>query len=327
MEPTTTTNHLEHLAWDGPIGLPIAMLAALGLLLVFAWALHRERGVIGRRNAALFWLLRAGALGIALWMLLAPTTLRVQRSESRQAVAVVTDVSGSMHTVDPAGTAEDFRWLMSADAAGREAAADRALAAAGIADRQLSVATQVLREYRAESRVRDAAMASQIALDRVRENLKAVIETRDRWLTSSAAVNANDPLDLATRILATLDAPEFQAFSDLAKALERGRAPSQRGWRESLPDLGYRLVSLGRRLAELALRVGNAEQEAHSTSRQPADPETSRLARVGTFVNSLEKTVLGPLRDSVDIRYCIFDETLTSVPQAGSVREQIVRHA
>jgi hypothetical protein len=150
MEPTTTTNNLEHLALDGPVGLPIALAVALGLLLLFAWALRREQSVIGKRYAVFFWLLRAAALGIVFWMLLAPTTVRVQRSETRQSIAVVADVSGSMTTVDPPGTSDDFRWALSAAGSlpdSATGAADKALAAAGIAEQQLRLAARALREH------------------------------------------------------------------------------------------------------------------------------------------------------------------------------------
>src|SRR5687767_11390957 len=116
--PPTTTDNLEHLALDGPIALPIAVVVAIGLLVLFGWALRRERGVVGKRSAVVFWLLRAAALGIVLWMLLAPTTVRVRRSTIRQSVAVVTDVSRSMDTVDPLGTSDEMRWALAAKGGG-----------------------------------------------------------------------------------------------------------------------------------------------------------------------------------------------------------------
>ena len=150
----------------------------------------------------------------------------------------------------------------------------------------------------------EATAAARNAIDRVRGNLRNVDEHLQRWSDVSESGKSTDPSALANRILKMLDGPDFQAFVDLAKALERGRTPSQRGWRESLPDLGYRLVGIRRRLAELARTVSAEEQQflAKENRSPPSVAQSSRLSRVGAFVKTLEDAVLGPLRNTVDIR-------------------------
>ena len=85
----TTTNNLEHVALDGPVGLPMAIGVALVLLGLFTWSLTRERRILGSRFTVLFWVLRATALGVAIWMLMGPTRVLVEVSTTRKSVAVL----------------------------------------------------------------------------------------------------------------------------------------------------------------------------------------------------------------------------------------------
>ena len=331
MQPTITDNS-EHLALDGPMGFPIAIVVAFVLLLLFAWALRREQGVIGQGNAVFFWLLRAVALGVVIWMLLAPTTVRVRRSTTRRAVAVVTDVSRSMATVDPAGTSDDLRWALSAGRVSDSAtqAADKALAAAGIAEHRLRQATQALREHRAESSVLEATSAARNAISRVSENVKAVVDRTPRTDAHSDSKKSAADSSLATRILKMLAGPDFQAFTNLAKALERGRTPAQQGWRESLPDLEHRMAGIRRRLAELARNIAELDEQ-NLKKDQPAviasAGQTSRLTRVGGFVQCLQDNVLHALRETADIHYSEFDETLSLLANQDSPAQALRRHA
>ncbi len=329
---STTTDSLEHLALDGPVGLPLAVAVAIVLLALFAWALRREQPVIGKSNMLLFWLLRTAALGIAFWMLLAPTTVSVQRSTTRRAVAVVTDVSRSMATVDPAGTSNDLRWALASVGAGDTAteAADRALAAAGIAERHLHNAALMLREHRSESSILDATTAARDAIERVRSNIAEVLDKRNRWQAAADASEAGSTSSLASRIQKTLDGPDFEEFTELVRALERGRAPSQRGWRESLPDLEHRVAGVRRQLAVLARTVVEGEQDLlkQENSRAVASvDDASRLSRAGAFVRSLRENVLSSVRDRADVHYSVFAERLVSLGDQESPEAEIERQS
>ena len=96
--PTRTSN-LERLALEGPISLPLAVAIALVLLALFTVSLGMERRILGNRYTAIFWLLRATALGVAVWMLLDPTRVLVEVSTTRTSVALLMDVSGSMQSI------------------------------------------------------------------------------------------------------------------------------------------------------------------------------------------------------------------------------------
>ncbi len=139
--------------------LPVAIAVVILLLALFAWSLRRERRVLGGRNSVLFRVLRATALGVVVWMLLAPTTQRVEVSTTRQSVAIVTDVSGSMRTVDPEGTSDDLRWtVMTLDDPTfvRTKAADQA---------------EALQQHKGELVIAQMTSATETAVQRTREKL------------------------------------------------------------------------------------------------------------------------------------------------------------
>ena len=77
-----TSNVIEYLALDGPVGPVPAVALGLVLLAVCGWSLWRERCILGRRNTIFFWLLRAAALATVIWMLLAPMNVRVETSHN-----------------------------------------------------------------------------------------------------------------------------------------------------------------------------------------------------------------------------------------------------
>src|SRR5258708_3836857 len=111
MPPTTITT-VEHFTADGPIGPPIAIAVGVVVALLMAWTLFRESRVLGRGWSMLFCALRFTAVAVVLWMLLAPVKVMVETSTTRKAIVIATDVSGSMQTVDPAGTSDDLRWAL-----------------------------------------------------------------------------------------------------------------------------------------------------------------------------------------------------------------------
>ena len=306
--PPTTTSNIERIVMEGPIGLSMAIVAGVILLLGFGWALWHERRILGQRHTILFWTLRGIALGTVLWMLLAPENIRVETSTTRKVVAVVTDVSGSMLTIDPAGTSDEIRWA-AALPSGRDysvtRAADKSLAAVGMASQYLLKASEAINQRKPESEVVEATSATNRALQRVAVHLEAVC----RESASASRAKA-----LASRLIKTLDGSEFESFSQLCEALQKGRTPAQKGWRESLPDLEHRIASLRRSLHELARLV--AEDEGKLLAKN--DPsllasvrKSQRIERVSGFVGGLHQSVLKTVRDKADVRFSSFDQSVT----------------
>ncbi len=316
MSPTTTTT-FEHFSADGPIGLPIAIGMGIVLSVLIAWTLFREAHVLGRRWTMLFCVLRFAALAVVLWMLLAPLKLLVETSTTRKAIVIATDVSGSMQTVDPAGTSDDLRWALVRRTGPSTAteAADQAVVAMGVALRQLQVARGALQQRRQERTLNESVSAAAEAMSRVREHLRRILDRPAVPASSDSCRN------LANRVIKMLESAEFLVFGQVAAAIAKNRAP-QNGWQEGLPDLEHRVASIKTALQELARAA--AENEGPLLARDnPKFMEgvqnASRLDRVATSVESLHDS-LSTILAKADVLYAPFDQTvhsLTNQPVPG----------
>ncbi|MBL8815296.1 MAG: hypothetical protein JNL58_04655 [Planctomyces sp.] len=302
---TETTLQPEQFSLEGPIGFSAAIGILLLLLVLFTWSLGRERGILGTRQTILFWFLRATALGVAFWMLLAPTKTLVEVSTTRRSVAVMVDTSGSMTTVDPAGVADDFRWVGSTSANVQIpliTAADSSVAAISLADKSLLAAMTALVQHQPDSLVVDSLSSCQTAITRVRKNLQSVT---DAGRLSSEVQGQLAKLDRE------LSSSEIAGFEELCGSLQKGRTPSDRGWRESLSDLQIRLSAIRKQLIQLSRDIATDEQKTIQSgqSRDLANAEdTSRLDRVAAFLDRLNSDEFETIRERADIRISTFDQ-------------------
>lgn len=306
---STTTSNLERFVLEGPIGFPVAIVIALVLLVLFTISLGLERRILGRRYTVLFWILRATALGVAVWMLLAPTSVLVEISTTRKSVALLMDVSGSMQTIDPEGSSDDLRWAISQSPNEQfpaTQAADQAYAAAGIAEKHLQQASVALVQHQRESLVVEATTSAQAAIARIRENLEIVAKEAGRNAPEAGFMT------LTREIAKELEGSEFIAFGELCVALKKGRSPSEKGWRESLPDLQHRLTGIRRQLSELARDVAQLDTAAaRNTQRQMLSSiqRAPRMGRAAGFLDSLSNTFLKTVQEKADVRISTFDQS------------------
>ena len=305
MEPRITSE-FEHIALDGPIGLAAAVTVCLCLLAVFAVALWRERRILGERNTILFWLLRAATVATVLWMLLAPMKVRTETSTTRKAIAVITDVSGSMQTVDPPHPAEDLRWAIAGGVTDTSTLelADRATAAVGMALGYVDAAADALTQHKPVNVVAESTAAAANALQRAAEHIDRVRPATDP--TGAARDAANRATDLKS-------SAEFADFFRLSSALERGRTPAQKGWQESLPDLRHRVQALHRTLEDLVYEIGEAaarKPRIANQARLNAVVNASRLERAADFVQRMQKSVFDSVRKQADVRLAAFDDSV-----------------
>lgn len=320
MSPTITTT-AEHLIVDGPFGAPIAIGIGVLLALVFAFVLRRESHVLGWRNVVLFWLLRTVAVAVVLWMLLAPTRVLVETSITRRAVVFMTDVSGSMRTVDPAGSSDDLRWALATNSdtsfsVTREA--DRTVAALGIALRKLQSAREALQRNHKERELRNSVTVAQQALECAREHVNG-IETAPSGGLSSDKIEA-----LVNRLTRLLRGAELQAFQQNVMAIKKNRAPPESGWREGLPDLEHRVTVIRTAAQELATTAAEYEGKQWVTgNREPLSSvqKSSRLDRVAKSVGVLRGTSLAAVNEQADVRYGSFNQAVQwmSGPATGGV--------
>ncbi|MEZ6125244.1 MAG: hypothetical protein R3C49_19015 [Planctomycetaceae bacterium] len=313
MKPTTV-DFSETFVWDGPFGPPFAVFCAVILLAVFTWALWRERHILGAGNSVVFWILRAVALGVALWMLLAPTVIMVETATTRQAVAILTDISGSMTTVDPPGTSDDVHWqaaVSTDDQLQATRSADRAVAAAGMAESLLQQASMAVQQHQPESRIAELTSAADAAVQRVRDHLALVTDGRND--SASEEPRRVGRAAQASAVMKLISGPEFDAFTRLTAALAKGRAPAQQAWQESLPDLQHRMSGIRRQLQEIARDI--SDQQARSVAQSSAvrlrNGGPSRLSRTTDFLETLNSSILTTLRDKADIRVSSFDRSLS----------------
>lgn len=310
--PTTTSSNLERLALEGPISLPLAVVLALVLLALFTVSLGMERRILGNRYTVFFWLLRATALGVAVWMLLDPTRVLVEVSTTRKSVAVLMDVSGSMQTIDPEGTSDDLRWAISQGQTKlfpATQAADQACAAAGIAGKHLQQASEALIQHQRESLVVESTGAANEAIRGVKENVGIVAEELKAGDSGETNVSAKS---LAKQIIKELEGSEFVAFAELSEALKKGRTPSEKGWQESLPDLQNRLTGIRRKLSELARDVAQLDSDkAQNSQRQvlSAIQRSARMSRAAGFLDSLSSTAFKKVHEKADVRISTFDQS------------------
>lgn len=322
--PSTTTSNIEQIVMEGPIGLSIAIAAGILLMAGFGWLLWQERNVLGQRHTVLFWALRAIALATVLWMLLAPQNIRVETSTTRKVVSVVADVSGSMLTIDPPGTSDEFRWA-AALSDNREGlatrAADRSIAAVGMALRHLQQSIEAIRQRKPESEVVESTSATQRALERVKRHLETV---------QSAAVPNSRTGTLAGRLIESLDGSEFDAFARLCVSLQKDRTPAQKGWRESLPDLEHRITSIRRSLHELARLVAESEATILATKNPTlltSVRKYQRIERVASYIDRLHESTLKSVQDQADVRLSSFDQSVNLLADQNSPGNSLKRFA
>lgn len=303
---SATLNKVTQLQLDGPIGLPLAAALIILLLSLFVWSLHREHHLL-QRYAWLFGILRATAAATVVWMLLAPTQVTTEISSQRQSIAVVMDVSDSMQTVDPAGTADERRWMKASGPASSEfdqqILFDRALASVSFAIRHLQAAGTAVRNHAAEQQITARLAGARNAIERC---LARLVELQS---ISGQASNQSGLSEDIAGLLRRLRSDEFNNFADLSRRLERGRQPAERDWRESLPDLLDRLRSVRHSLTQLSLMADHAG--VSPARKTPAGwSNTSRLARVHQLVRNLHQTVLSTVSESADVVYHVFDQKM-----------------
>lgn len=322
--PSTTTSNIEQIVMEGPIGLSMAIAAGILLLVGFGWSLWQERNVLGQRHTVIFWALRAIALATVLWMLLAPQNIRVETSTTRKVVSVVADVSGSMLTIDPPGTSDEFRWaaaLSDSKDGLATRAADRAIAAVGMTLHHLHQTIESIRQRRPESEVVESTSATQRALERVKRHLETV---------QSEAIPNSRTGQLAERLIESLDGSEFDAFAQLCVSLQKDRTPAQKGWRESLPDLEHRITSIRRSLHELARLVGENEATILTTKNPTlltSVRESQRIERVASYIDILYESTLKSVQDQADVRLSSFDQSVNLLADQARPGDSLKRFA
>lgn len=307
MEATKTATS-EFLAFDHPFRAEWVVLLGLACAAILTWTLYRERAILGGKTTSLFAVLRIVALAAAFWMLLAPTSVVEKSTTTRKAIVLLTDASASMTTVDPAGTADDLRWAVLSSGAGGQSRdrqsiefADRAIAALGIAHRELSGAVDAMQQYGAQTLVAERLKLANQAIMRCQTHLQGLREQ-----------SATPPLEpLIDRLQRLLVSPEFDSLGELVDTLQVGRTPKESGWREALPDWIGRVATTSRVFRELADQLQRAG-EANGSGRDALAASfagQSRSERIAGFLQQFEQSSGARIREKADLRWSVFDQS------------------
>lgn len=301
----TTTITDEYVSWESPFPMSMVVCIVAVCALLMVWTLYRERVVLGNANTWLFGLLRTGALATVVFMMLGPVSVLEESSTTKKAIAVMTDVSASMTTVDPAGSADDVRWaamqiesLKENPAVHQIQATDRAKVSLGITQQALVKAIEASGQTGAPEILSRQVLLADQASKRTRQHLAELDELSDATTQSFLA-----------RLNQLLDSPEFDSLSELAREFERGRTPSESGWREGLSDLMARAATATRVLNELnveLLEQATSNMES-SGSRWRRFQSQSRSQRVASLLETIQSQDTTADTDIADWRWSVFD--------------------
>jgi len=306
--PPSHTQLESYLSLEGPIGAGLAIVVGLLMLGLFTWSLRREKRVLTQRQMILFWVLRATALVVVLWLLLAPSNVTVETSTTRKVVAFLADISGSMQTTDAQGTADDLRWAVSStplESSSPIALADKAQTDILLAQQRVQQAEDAVKQRQPESVLIEAATSAQNAIARARKYLQSLETRLERTPAARAQVET---------LLEKLDGPELQAFAQLCNSLEKGRAPAERGWQESFSDLQFRITGIRHGLTELVRIVNESEQSAVALSQPELLTDAIKSTRVKktlSFLSQLNSKELSSLTEKADVQFSSFANTVS----------------
>jgi hypothetical protein len=302
-----TPQIVEQLAWEGLVSGRAALVIWLALAAVAAVSLWRERHVVGRAWAALFWVLRLAAFGFALWMLAGPTQQRIERTMTSQTIAVFADGSDSMDIVDPPEPTDAVRWTLAMDDGAADEAlvcCDRLSVALGTARGNCLVFNQFVKEHRPTKQL--TALLSTIGASVARaathsDDLVAGLDDDDAFL-----------LDRASRIASLIDGPIDDSLSAIRKSLGASEQTPGEDISVRLDQLTEAVSSAQRRTqvfaADLAQQLAGGEMR-----QQPEIDALSRREKASRALDALEDQLDGALSESVRIQRYRFDRAAMPV--------------
>ncbi|MEZ6054308.1 MAG: hypothetical protein R3C02_23440 [Planctomycetaceae bacterium] len=308
-----TTQIVESLSIDGPIGIMTALGLGVLLALVFAGLLWSQRRATGTGWAAVFWGLRLVAIGLVLWMLLEPSWLTRERTVKPQSVAVLVDTSQSMDVNDPPDTRQQ-RWMRSASGSSEAddplVACDRAVVAVQAAIRRTGSARLAIQNHRAPKDIRQECEAMTEAVDRAVDHLEASIAR----MTGDAAEN----LEKAGRIVTLLEGNVGSALRDIDDALDDSSLSSATDLAESILSIEDDLNSIESRLGELTRSLEFATDEQAVLQVTENSGGLTRREFVANTLDVAQREVTEPSDSRLNVKAYRFDQQVAAVsPQAG----------
>lgn len=312
--PTTESEIVRGVAWEGPISVSSAITILVVVAIVFALSLWRERHAVGSFTAASFWVLRIVAFAVVLWMLLEPTSLTRHITSSPQSIAILVDRSDSMGVVDPSGRNDDIRWSLAAQSQGSDRAGspgafladcDRAVVALRMAIDHAAQFGKAIEFHRPMKNARAHSESIANALERTASHLQKVSE--------QLANNDSALAGRAERIRSQLQGPVRDAWAECNRELGRDRVVAARNLTAQLSALSNQLAGSQRRLHHLVRDAADRVVDVVPQNDFQRTAEMSRSQKVASVLEPLEEHTLEKLKDSVRVKRISFAELPTPI--------------
>ncbi len=295
-------NTAESFAFEGAIGLPMAVLLGVTAAAVVAWLLWREREVMSGPWVVVIGCARTVALIVVIWLLLGPTHLTYVRTTKPVLITLLVDNSQSMDVVDVSAQADSLRWSIAAEA-------DKSSQAIAICDRVLVTVDAALNACRKADRdIADRCTLAVVerhtdraarAVDRAIEHLDGLAGELDRTDASLA--------EQARRALAKLEGPVRTSLRGARKAIADSRSSALADIRRPLETLTDHLTGVQRRATQLVRDVGSRFAGRREIAGSDSLNSLTRREKISRTLDQLEQTAFGALPDYVRVKRIRFD--------------------
>jgi hypothetical protein len=306
--PTDQLQISERLVFDGVVGVATAATLAVLLAVATAWLMWRERKVLGTLWALVFWVLRMGALGVALWMLAGPMQEKSERLTKPQSIAILADGSNSMETVDPVEASDALRWALATqntDEPSPVTLCDRAQVAMGAARQSCVRFRDQLAEHRPPEQLKTTVAEIRVAVDRA---------TRHCETLGNQLGGHDDLVERVSRVETMLAGPVAESLETLRESFESRDQSTGNELAAQWESLSEGVNGACRRLQSLSRDVALTWSESFDGPSGSAD--LTRREKTGLALDSLEKELLADMHKDVRIQRYLFDDKLAAVPEA-----------
>lgn len=308
-DPAKAVETLERFAFEGPLSPFWVVLLGLVLAVLFTTTLWFERRLTRKSLVPVFWCLRAVVLAIAIWMLLEPTRIKIERRSTPKSIAIVADVSDSMQAVDPPDEQEDVRWRAAGGWQEHNsliALGDRTVAAMAAARGEFQQAVAILERGGRTPLLAAALDATRRALERAAANYQAM----PRLLGQSPG-DLRPQIEALSRALTDSLLPAVEALAARTahpSALTPVAAPAA-----DVGSVASELESVARRARGIAGALAARPAEAPRPSGDSSLKTKSRLDKVAALLEFAEGSWIRQLEPQVRVRRYAFDNVATAL--------------
>ena len=314
--PTDALQTSDRLVFEGALSPSVAIAVGLIVAAIAGWIMWRERQSVGLMWATIFWSLRVAAVAIALWMLAGPVHESVERSKTKQSIAILTDASQSMDTIDAPEATELLRWTAASSTEPElapVAVCDRIQLAIQVANDSCEHAQRALTDHKPLKQIRQLVTEIRVAAARAEQHCDALMDRlNDR---------REDFADRFARLNTLLRGPLHSTLEDAAVLLEDRDVDQVGALTDRFEVLSDHLQSIARRIATITRELATELALDPATESDNDSAELTRREHSLNVLQALHQGVLQELGDEVRIRKFQFDSALTPIASERSWSE------